>query len=278
MKITLSWRRHYYLAMFGTFLVAVALIVGMVGCGGGVEYDLTIASTAGGNVTTPGEGTFTYAAGTEVDLVTEAEEGYHFVKWTGDVGSIANACAAATIITMNGDYSITANFQEGSLFCIDFEDPPLVTEYHLGDTFTDSDAVIDVEHFQWPDYTWCDTLSPLNCGYTKASDDPSEFWPGGSGQHMCVSVVNLRITYNNPWEGLSLLYCDSGGNINVEVNGVLVNKDDFKDLPLTIDDVDVGVSDFGNGRGILILSGTINSFAIGGEELGIDDVCLTIAS
>ena len=73
-------------------------------------YDLTIASTAGGSVTTPGEGTFTYDEGTVVNLVAEPEEGYRFVEWTGDVDTIANVNAAATNTTMNGDYSITANF------------------------------------------------------------------------------------------------------------------------------------------------------------------------
>jgi hypothetical protein len=74
-------------------------------------YDLTIASTTGGNVSTPGEGTFNYDAGMVVNLVAGAEEGYHFVNWTGNVSTIANVNAAATNITMNGDYSITANFE-----------------------------------------------------------------------------------------------------------------------------------------------------------------------
>jgi hypothetical protein len=73
-------------------------------------YDLTISSTAGGSVTTPGEGISTYDEGTVVNLVAEAEEGYHFVNWTSDVGTIANVKAASTTITMNGNYSITANF------------------------------------------------------------------------------------------------------------------------------------------------------------------------
>jgi len=77
-----------------------------------VEYDLTISSTAGGSVTTPGEGMFPYDDGTPVGLVATASEGYLFVNWTGDIDDIANANAAATIITMNGDYSITANFEE----------------------------------------------------------------------------------------------------------------------------------------------------------------------
>jgi hypothetical protein len=45
-----------------------------------------------------------------VDLVAEAEESYHFVQWTGNVSAIANVSAASTTITMNGNYSITANF------------------------------------------------------------------------------------------------------------------------------------------------------------------------
>ena len=79
-----------------------------------VQFDLTTSSTAGGSVTTPGEGTFGRDSGTVVDLVAVAEEGYYFVNWTGDVGTIADVNAATTNITMNGDYSITANFGEGS--------------------------------------------------------------------------------------------------------------------------------------------------------------------
>jgi hypothetical protein len=76
------------------------------------QFDLTISSTAGGTVTTPGEGTFTYDQGTGVNLVAQAEEGYRFLNWTGDVDAMALVDAASTNITMNDDYSITANFQE----------------------------------------------------------------------------------------------------------------------------------------------------------------------
>jgi hypothetical protein len=75
------------------------------------QYVLTIDSTDGGDVTTPGEGTFIYDAGAVVDLVAEPEKGYKFLNWTGDVGTIADAGAAMTNITMNSDYSMTANFQ-----------------------------------------------------------------------------------------------------------------------------------------------------------------------
>jgi len=75
------------------------------------QYDLTTTSTAGGSTTVPGEGTFTYDGGTVVNLVAEAEEGYKFVNWTGDVSTIRDVNAAQTTITMNGSYSVTANFE-----------------------------------------------------------------------------------------------------------------------------------------------------------------------
>jgi uncharacterized repeat protein (TIGR02543 family) len=80
-------------------------------------YELTISSTAGGNVTTPGEGTFTYNAGTVVNLVATPATGYHFVNWTGDVDTIADVNDATTTIIMNGDYTITANFEKTTGIC-----------------------------------------------------------------------------------------------------------------------------------------------------------------
>ena len=120
------------------FLVLLALLlalsVGLVACGGAGEqqeeeeeeegqhgeqeeeeeeqqaYDLTIDSTAGGSVTSPGEGTFRYEEGRVVDLVAQAEQGYQFVGWSGDVGTIADTDNAVTSITVNGDYAIVAQF------------------------------------------------------------------------------------------------------------------------------------------------------------------------
>ena len=76
------------------------------------EYDLTIDSTDGGEVTTPGEGTFPYDEGTVVDLVATPDADFRFVNWTGNVSTIANVNGATTTITMNDDYEITANFEQ----------------------------------------------------------------------------------------------------------------------------------------------------------------------
>lgn len=92
------------------FLVVVGFIVGMAGCGGSESHALAITSTEGGSVNAPGERMFTYDQGTVVNLTAEADEGYIFVNWTGDVDTIADLSAAATTITMEDDYSITANF------------------------------------------------------------------------------------------------------------------------------------------------------------------------
>jgi hypothetical protein len=75
-----------------------------------VQCELSINSTEGGSVTVPGEGAFTYDEGKLVNLVTTPSAGYRFDRWTGDVANIADVDAASTNITMNGNYSITANF------------------------------------------------------------------------------------------------------------------------------------------------------------------------
>jgi uncharacterized repeat protein (TIGR02543 family) len=92
-----------------TLLVAVALVAGLVGCVP-AQYNLTISTTEGGEVTTPGKGTFNYDEGAVVPLVVFPHTGYDFVSWTGDVDTIGNVSAASTTIAMHDDYSITARF------------------------------------------------------------------------------------------------------------------------------------------------------------------------
>lgn len=72
---------------------------------------LIVASTSGGSVTEPGEGVFIQEIGTVIDLFAVSEEGYQFVRWTGDVSTVGDVYAAATNITMEDSYSITARFE-----------------------------------------------------------------------------------------------------------------------------------------------------------------------
>jgi len=93
-------RNRMFLA---SLAVVLALSMGLIGCAGGgvpeiAKYNLIIASMGGGEVTNPGEGTFTYDEGDVVDLVAEADEGCRFVNWTGDVSTIGNVEATTTTI------------------------------------------------------------------------------------------------------------------------------------------------------------------------------------
>ncbi len=87
------------------------------------SYDISISSNSGGSVTTPGEGVFEYDNGTVVTIVATPASGYEFVRWTGDVGTVADVYAASTIIRLDRSYSISANFRQKD--GVHFDDPNL---------------------------------------------------------------------------------------------------------------------------------------------------------
>ena len=74
------------------------------------QRTLSTASTSGGSVTQPGEGSFLYDQDEVASLTAVADEYYSFVRWTGDVGTVADVWSASTTITMDSDYSIIASF------------------------------------------------------------------------------------------------------------------------------------------------------------------------
>lgn len=84
-------------------------------------YNLTTASGANGNVTTPGEGVYPHNCGDVVNLVATENVGYHFVNWTGDTGGILDINDPTTTITVTANASISANFG------IDVTDPAVTT-------------------------------------------------------------------------------------------------------------------------------------------------------
>jgi len=111
MRIAFGSVRHRHAARMGILLIVAILVGGIAACDGAGSYQLSISSTSGGNVTTPGEGTFTYDAGAVVQLVATPDDGYRFRSWTGDMEHVAASDAASTTITMNGNYAITASFE-----------------------------------------------------------------------------------------------------------------------------------------------------------------------
>jgi peroxiredoxin len=74
-------------------------------------YDL-IMSADGQGATNPGVGTYAYDSGAQVPVTASPGFGWKFDNWTRDVSTMTDVNSASTIITVNGNYSITANFQE----------------------------------------------------------------------------------------------------------------------------------------------------------------------
>jgi len=74
------------------------------------EYLLIIGVEEEGT-TDPPPGEHEFEEGEEIELEALAGEGHHFVEWTGDNGTIGETTANQTIIEMNDNYSITAEFE-----------------------------------------------------------------------------------------------------------------------------------------------------------------------
>jgi len=191
------------------FLVTVALIAVIAGCVP-AQYNLTISSTEGGEVTTPGEGTFTYDEGTVVNLVAEADEGYRFVDWTRYLSVIADVTAAATNITMNGHYSITANF--ALEICLEIRD------------WYDLDAIKDN---LTGNYTLMNDLDSTTAGYTELASPTAnggKGWePIGAWKHPFRGIFN-----GQKYEICGLFICCPGeGGVGLfgSVGGAGIIKD-----------------------------------------------------
>ena len=131
MKVIPGSRKQHYLVRASFFLITAVLVWTMMGCTTAypTEYKLTISSTIGGTVIIPDEETSAHTEGTRVVLLAKPDEGYRFVSWTGDVGTIGNVHSARTQIRIRGDCSITAEFEE-------------IPEYHLAVSTTVGGEVV----------------------------------------------------------------------------------------------------------------------------------------
>lgn len=145
------------------------------------EFTLTVSSTTGGAVTEPGEGTFSCDAGEVVDLVAEAQAGYEFVEWTGDVDTVADVNAAFTIITVDDYYSIVAEFAAI---------PPV--QYSLATSSTTGGSIASPGEgtYTYDEGTAVDLVAEPEEGYKFAN------WTGDVGTIQDVDAPQTTVTIN----------------------------------------------------------------------------------
>ena len=75
-------------------------------------YSLTVnRNPAAGGTVSPATQQTDIAPGTQTAITATPANGYEFVNWTASGGTIANANSAATSVTVNGNTTVTANFQ-----------------------------------------------------------------------------------------------------------------------------------------------------------------------
>jgi hypothetical protein len=176
--------------------------------------------------------------------------------------------AEVGVLCLNGD-RLPDVFGDRGQITVDFEDLDIARRFSVGDRFMASGVEITAKEFQLRDGT------PIGNGFATVVEDGRA---GGSGREIRVSGINLGFDFGGPAASeLSLRFAHSRLDLNIEINGEFRNVDSFSDIDgQTIGGVEVshvaGVAPGGGTQGMLTLSGTITSFAIGGRQLWIDDV------
>lgn len=148
---------------------------------------------------------------------------------------------------------------------VDFEDFTLATNYNVNDMETSGGVTITFDTFYWlPGDT------PFNGGFAEIHNDQDS---GGTGLDMETNNINAHFDFGGDVSMIKVLFGEFGGNLNIQINGTLVNVNTWLDIDnTTIAGVDASIATFDGSHGQIILVGTISSFAIGGQELWIDDV------
>ena len=169
------------------------------------------------------------------------------------------AIAAAVCLTTSS--IVRADFNGA----VSFDDLTLGTLYSVGNSDTSNGVTITFDTFFWlPGNT------PFNGGHAEVHDDLAA---GGSGFDLQTNNINAHFEFGGDLTSLSILYGAFGGNLNIQVNGVLVNVGNWTMIDgTTIGGVNAEVTTFDFSHGRIDLTGTINSFAIGGQELWVDEV------
>lgn len=172
------------------------------------DYILTVNSDTGGS-TTP-SGTNTYTGGTKVSIEATPDTDYAFDNWSGDTSTIENIYSSNTTITMNGDYTIQANFSSSDWEQVEEWNNEISINALTGDLIVDTQT-------QWEKWTQNHENTTINDGTLVLSElgsantivdnfednDISEY-SGDTGAYSIDSTIVKEGSYS--------LYGESGGN------------------------------------------------------------------
>lgn len=199
-----------------------------------LTYNLTIGSTDGGLVNIPGEGTLTYDCGKSVDLVAQAQEGYEFVCWGGDIHTIGDVTAASTTITVDREYSVTACF---ALAVYDWYDLDAIRG-NLGGR-----------------YLLMNDLDATTAGYAQLASPAAN---GGKGWKPIGTAIINRFDHQEPYSRLEPFTGMFNGQ-RYEIRDLFVDRPEEDAVGL------FGAVDDG---GIVENVGVLNVFVTGGSGVG----------
>ncbi|MFA0962153.1 hypothetical protein AB9P05_10120 [Roseivirga sp. BDSF3-8] len=153
--------------------------------------------------------------------------------------------------------------------CLETFDNLPFSKWSAGDTITGLSCLeaISVKHFQFTDGSW--TSGGLAQTWNAAPVNMS-------GRAMFTGNTTLHFNLPCTVDGLCIKVADYGGNINLRINGDFVNVPDFNNVDgQVIGNTQVTITyDSSGDPAVLCLTGAIYEFALGGQELFIDDLCL----
>lgn len=148
--------------------------------------------------------------------------------------------------------------------CVDFDDLAPGAVVTIEETLETSGFTLQGEEF-----FFLDGRSTTRGSAVVVAASPTD-------QELFISNINVAAELDTPLPGLELEYTDGGNNINLIVNGELANQENLTDVASPVGGVQVTAS--AAETGILSLRGDISAFAIGGQELAIDNICTIVGA
>ncbi len=151
--------------------------------------------------------------------------------------------------------------------CVEFETLVPGTVYRVGDAIAEAGVEVRFTPFEWS------SGALYQDGFVEVG---IEGQAGGSGLDLVVNNVLLEFDVGRT-ELVEFSFAELGGNVNLRVNGDFRNIHNLSALngktvggaTLTV------VNGFGNDSGTVRIAGVVETFAIGGQEFWLDEVCFT---